>query len=185
MSQQNYIEPAIMSKDGKPLLSWRVALLPYIESNNLYSQFKLDEPWDSVNNFRLLDQMPRIYAHKGATEGTSNTHYRVFVGGGAMFEYGKKTRVAASKPDEIGVSDGMSNTIEIVEAAQAVPWTKPDELVFNPNGPIPPLGVAGRSMVNIAMADGAVRTHDLKNLNPATLKAAITANGGEVLPADW
>jgi prepilin-type processing-associated H-X9-DG protein len=185
MNMQGYIEPAIMSKDGKPLLSWRVSILPFVESNNLYTQFKLDEPWDSPNNKRLLDQMPRIYAHKGTTEGTSNTHYRVFVGGGAMFEYGKKTRFAAHNPDEIGISDGTSNTIEIVEAAQAVPWTKPDELTFEPNGLLPPLGVPGRRMVNIAMADGSVRTHDLKNLNPVTLKAAITASGGEVLPADW
>jgi hypothetical protein len=185
MSQQGYIEPAIMSKDGKPLLSWRVAILPYVESNNLYSQFKLDEPWDSANNLRLLNQMPRIYAHKGSTEGTSNTHYRVFVGGGAMFEYGKKTRFASNKPDEIGISDGTSNTIEIVEAAQAVPWTKPDELAFDPNGSLPQLGVPGRKFVNIAVADGSVRAHDLKNLNPVTLKAAITANGGEVLPLEW
>jgi hypothetical protein len=185
MSQQGYIEPAIMSKDGKPLLSWRVAILPYVEQNNLYAQFKLDEPWDSAHNKPLLDQTPRIYAHTGVTDGTSNTHYRVFVGGGAMFEYGKKTRFAASKPDEIGISDGTSNTIEIVEAAQAVPWTKPDELAFAPNGSVPPLGVPGKKFVNIAMADGAVRAHDLKNLNPVTLKAAITANGGELLPAEW
>ncbi|HEV3144296.1 MAG TPA: DUF1559 domain-containing protein [Gemmataceae bacterium] len=185
MSTQGYIEPAIMSKDGKPLFSWRVAILPYVENDNLYRQFKLDEPWDSAHNKPLLDQMPRIYAHQGATFGTSNTHYRVFVGGGAMFEYGKKTRFNAHKPDEIGISDGTSNTIEIVEAAQAVPWTKPDELTFDPNGPLPALGVPGRKMVNIAMADGSVRAHDLKNLNPVTLKAAITANGGEVLGPDW
>ncbi|HLW67091.1 MAG TPA: DUF1559 domain-containing protein [Gemmataceae bacterium] len=185
MSQQGYIEPAIMSKDGKPLLSWRVAILPYVEQDNLYRQFKLNEPWDSAHNKPLLGQMPRIYAHTWVTDGTSNTHYRVFVRGGAMFEYGKKTRFAAQKPDEIGISDGASNTIEIVEAAQAVPWTKPEELDFNPNGVLPALGVPGKNMVNIAMADGSVRAHDLKNLNPVTLKAAITANGGEVLPAEW
>ncbi len=39
--------PAIADKDGKPLLSWRVAILPYVEQQELYNKFKLDEPWDS------------------------------------------------------------------------------------------------------------------------------------------
>src|SRR5262249_21734482 len=43
--------PAIVrDKEGKPLYSWRVLLLPYLEQQNLYNQFKLDEPWDSEHN---------------------------------------------------------------------------------------------------------------------------------------
>src|SRR6476646_454448 len=38
---------AIRDKNGKALLSWRVALLPFLEEGTLYKQFKLDEPWDS------------------------------------------------------------------------------------------------------------------------------------------
>ena len=53
--------PAIYSKDGKPLLSWRVAVLPYIEQGPLYNQFKLDEPWDSAHNKKLLALMPKLY----------------------------------------------------------------------------------------------------------------------------
>jgi hypothetical protein len=49
-------------KDGKPLYSWRVDLLPYIEEDRLYSQFKRDEPWDSEHNKKLLDKMPKIFA---------------------------------------------------------------------------------------------------------------------------
>ncbi len=52
---------AILDKNGKPLLSWRVALLPYIEQDALYRQFKLDEPWDSEHNKKLIAQMPKIY----------------------------------------------------------------------------------------------------------------------------
>ena len=47
-----------MTMSGKPLLSWRVHLLPFLEENELYEQFKLDEPWDSPHNIKLLDQMP-------------------------------------------------------------------------------------------------------------------------------
>src|SRR5579864_1173150 len=87
MSQQGYIVPAIMSKDGKPLLSWRVALLPYVEQDNLYRQFKLNEPWDSAHNKALLKHLPAVYrATPGQPKEPFATHYQVFVGEGAGFE---------------------------------------------------------------------------------------------------
>ncbi|HVS35105.1 MAG TPA: DUF1559 domain-containing protein, partial [Gemmataceae bacterium] len=55
-------KPAIYDKDGKPLLSWRVMLLPYLEQNELYQQFHLDEPWDSDHNKKLLEKMPKVFA---------------------------------------------------------------------------------------------------------------------------
>jgi len=53
--------PASSSKDGKPLLSWRVYILPYLEQDSLFRQFHLDEPWDSPHNRTLIDKMPSIY----------------------------------------------------------------------------------------------------------------------------
>ena len=53
---------AITDKDGKPLLSWRVAILPYVEQQALYNKFKLDEPWDSPHNKALIEEMPAVYA---------------------------------------------------------------------------------------------------------------------------
>src|SRR6202789_1676353 len=53
--------PAITDKDGKPLLSRRVAILPYIEKQELYNKFKLEEPWDSPHNKALLKEMPTTY----------------------------------------------------------------------------------------------------------------------------
>ena len=55
--------PYLKTKDGKPGLSWRV-ILPYIEQDFLYRQFKLDEPWDSPKNLALLNQMPQTYASR-------------------------------------------------------------------------------------------------------------------------
>ncbi len=78
--------PAITDKAGKPLLSWRVAILPYIDQDALYKQFKLDEPWDSVHNKKLLAKMPRIFAPIGVKPKESNsTFYQVFVGPGALY----------------------------------------------------------------------------------------------------
>jgi hypothetical protein len=44
---------AVMEKDGKPLLSWRVAILPLIDEDALYKRFHLDEPWDSPHNLEV------------------------------------------------------------------------------------------------------------------------------------
>ena len=70
---------AIYGKDGKPLLSWRVLILPYIEEQALYEQFHLDEPWDSPHNEPLLRQIPRCYRSPldgGSAEGLTNVPSR-------------------------------------------------------------------------------------------------------------
>src|SRR5205807_5126217 len=54
------------SKDGKPLLSWRVEILPYIEQGALFNEFHLDEPWDSEHNKKLIERMPTIFAAPGS-----------------------------------------------------------------------------------------------------------------------
>ena len=60
--------PPAATTDGadKPLLSWRVAILPFLEQQPLYEQFHLDEPWDSPHNKTLIEQMPQVYAIPGS-----------------------------------------------------------------------------------------------------------------------
>ena len=68
---------ALYSKDGKPLLSWRVLLLPYLDQRELYEQFKLDEPWDGPTNKKLVAKMPAIYsAIPGKAKETQDTVYQ-------------------------------------------------------------------------------------------------------------
>ena len=82
-------------KNGKPLLCWRVHILPYLGEEKLYKEFHLDEPWDSPHNKKLLSQMPKIYRAPGALAAdTSATYYQVFVG---KKEAGVKVRPI--KPD--------------------------------------------------------------------------------------
>lgn len=166
---------AIYSADGKPLLSWRVAVLPYIEQKPLYDQFHLHEPWDSPHNLALLPQMPRTFEHfhGRATPEPHTTYYRVFVGPGAAFE--GPTGVSLK-----GFKDGTSSTFLIVEAGDAIPWTKPDELPFDPKGPLPALGGYFSEGFVAALADGSVRTVSTKTPEVA-IRAAITRSGGEKL----
>jgi uncharacterized protein (TIGR03067 family) len=170
--------PAIMSKDGKPLLSWRVAILPFIEQEHLYKQFRLDEPWDSEHNKKLLAKMPEVYAPiRGKTEEPHSTYYQAFVGPGAAFEHGKQIRYPAGFPD------GTSNTILLAEAGEAVPWTKPADLPFDPKKALPKLGGLFPDGFHVSMADGSIQwVH--RGFDERELGATITRDGGEVLGPD-
>jgi hypothetical protein len=81
-----YFPSDIRGKDGKPLLSWRVAILPFIEQDNFYRQFKLDEPWDSEHNLKLLAQMPNVYRVGIEPKDATHTYYQVFAGPGTPFD---------------------------------------------------------------------------------------------------
>jgi hypothetical protein len=171
---------ASYSKEGKPLLSWRVMILPYIEQDALYKQFHLNEPWDSEHNKKLLAQMPLTYAspHDEKTRKEHTTYFQGFYGKSAFFEGKQGLRFPAA------FTDGTSNTIMIAEASKAVPWTKPEDISFDPNQPLPKLGLPGFSYFLAAMCDGSVRTIS-HSITKETLRNAITRDGGEVLGPDF
>jgi len=118
--------------------------------------------------------MPPVYLLPGSPE-TNTTHYRVFVGGGAMFSPIPGEKPATLK--QISAGDGISSTFMVVEAKEGVPWTKPDELEYSPNRPLPQLGTTGRYFL-AAMADGSTRSIPLST-SETSIRAAITYNGGE------
>jgi hypothetical protein len=161
-------------------LSWRVGMLPYIEQENLYRRFKMKEAWDSAANKSLSDTPIKTYTtpFDGPTAST-NTPYRVFYGNGAIFrDDGKPTRITE-------IADGTSNTILVVHAADQVPWAAPRDFKYDPNGPLPKLGHPDmRGGTQVVMADGSVRFISDK-VSDRTLRAAITANGGEMHDLDW
>jgi len=134
LDKRVYPAAAIYSKDGKPLLSWRVALLGRMDQGKLLKQFKIDEPWDSAHNKKLIDKMPSIYALPGVeTKQPGLTFFRVCTGKGTIFE-GKE----GLKFEDHLKGDGPS--FMIVEAAEPVTWTKPEELAYDPAKPLPRLG---------------------------------------------
>jgi len=166
---------AIVDKKGKALLSWRVAILPYVEQNNLYQQFKLDEPWDSDHNKKLIDKMPKVYALPYSEGKRGETNYRVFVGNGAVFDMIQGIKITQ-------ITDGTSNTLLAFEAAESTPWTKPDETEFDPQKPmLKHLRFEDNKASMILMADGSVRA--IPNTLPeATLKLLIQRDDGMPIP---
>ncbi len=166
-------------KTGKPTLSWRVHILPYIEQDALYKEFHLDEPWDSEHNKPLIAKMPTIFAAPGSKAAAEHkTVYLTVRAADTMFPAGKALRMA-------DITDGLSNTIMLVEASddRAVIWTKPDD--YNVDYAKPMAGLVGlrdHSFL-IGMADGSVRALSDK-VKPANLKAMFTRAGGEIVDFD-
>jgi hypothetical protein len=174
---------AFRAKDGRPGLSWRVAMLPYLGQADLYKQFNLDEPWDSPNNLRLLDKMPHAYALPHQKRRGGLTHFQVFVGPKTPFE--RNVRVRLTQQGD-GFPDGTANTILVVLAKDPVPWTKPDDLDYDPEKPLPalidstPTSIGRVRLNDVLRADGYVRPLP-KSTPEATLRALITRNGGEAV----
>ncbi len=163
--------PNNYSADGKALLSWRVALLPFVGQEKLYRQFDQRKAWDSPENKRLIEQMPEIFAPVRVKAKPGETFYRGFTGKGTGFELGKKLTI-------IGISDGSSNTIAIVEAGEPVIWTKPDDIPFDPKKEFPKLGTMLGGEFQAVMFDGSVRRFP-KSLDRDKLRAMVTISGGE------
>jgi len=131
------------NSEGTPLLSWRVEFLPLLEQQNLYDQFRRDEPWDSPHNLELMEFMPDIFRSVGDPPDSKTTRVMHFTGPEAPFP--SPTDVNQNGPRIRSILDGTSNTVAFVEAGVGteVPWTKPSDLEFNENNPFSVLGKLG------------------------------------------
>jgi prepilin-type processing-associated H-X9-DG protein len=176
----------IADASGRPIHSWRVLILPFLEEESLYDQYDFREPWDGPNNIRLLGKMPRLYAcpwHWNDARPTNRTSYAAITGPGTMFP--------GAEPTDMGrVSDGSSNTLMIVEVENVdIPWTAPVDLdlgtmSFQVNDPKRP-SIASRHPggANVSYVDGMVRFL-LEATTPETLRALITRAGGEKIDVE-
>jgi prepilin-type processing-associated H-X9-DG protein len=172
---------AITDKNGRPLLSWRVALVLYLEPNPRYLSFHLDEPWDSPHNLSLLDPVPSVYAcPSDSTLKPGMTSYQAVIGPDTAF-------TPDFKPVRFeDFTDGLKDTLIIGESRRAVPWTKPEDLPFDTALPLNGLGsdhVYHNNGFNVLFADGSLRFLKSSN-NPSVLRALLTRNGNEVISAD-
>jgi hypothetical protein len=166
-------------KQGKPLLSWRVYILPFLDQQELYNSFHLDEPWDSEHNKALITRMPAVYRNPNlpaAAEGKTN-YLAVVSDNGAIRP---KQGTAMTE-----ITDGTSGTIMIVEANadRAVIWTKPDDLVPDEKNPAAGLFAMRPGVVLALFADGHFQAIGI-GTEPSALKALFTRNGGERIPPD-
>jgi hypothetical protein len=165
---------------AKTKLSWRVQILPYVEAGGLYQQLHHNEPWDSPHNRSLLTSMPMVFHHPLHPEENAKglTYYRVFTGEHTLFPQGRLLRFPA------GIPDGTSNTLLIVEAAEPIEWTRPDELVYDPNKPLPKIGGHFKGKTLAVMADGSFKILT-PNISEKTMRSAIDPADNMPLGPDW
>jgi len=171
----------VTDEDGKPLYSWRVLLLPYLEGDWLYQQINLDEPWDSPNNLALADLMPQTYRCPSASNANpAETSYVMIVGPGTVSDGPKTTSFRA-------ITDGSSNTLLVVEEANSgINWMEPRDLdattiTYSINDGSPE-GIRSDHPggANVLFCDGSVRfLSDMTS--PSDLKSMTTIAGGEAM----
>jgi hypothetical protein len=114
-----------------------VLLLPYLGEQGLYGQFHLDEPWDSAHNQGLINRMPSVYGpvtDQETPEGT--TVYQTFVGPGTLV--GDWPRTARE------LKEARGQILVVVEAGEALPWTKPADIAYAEGRPVAELGAIFR-----------------------------------------
>jgi hypothetical protein len=172
---------AVRDKDGKPLLSWRVAILPYIEQNDLYKQFHLDEPWDSPHNRSLIEKMPGTYMDLGPKADQLNhdgkTTFQVPVGPQTVFYKNEGTKFSE-------ITDGTSATILLVEVEprRAVIWSKPEDWEADLEHPRRGVERNDRNQFVAAWCDGSVQ-YVSTDVDEKKLRSRLTRAGRETV--DW
>lgn len=178
-SHKSFPAQANYDADGRPLLSWRVHILPQLAQLNLYRQFHLDEPWDSPHNRKLIEKMPAAYAMPNSSARLQGrTCFLRPVGENTVCPVKKAVRIKE-------ISDGTSNTIMLVEADEkhAVIWTKPDDIVVDPKQPANGLGGHFKGGFLTTFCDGGARFIK-STISPQQLRAVFTRNGEEVISPD-
>lgn len=160
------------SKEGKPLLSWRVEILQCLGEEDLYKQFKLDEPWDSEHNKKLIDKMPKVFAPVRGKFDKGLTFYQGFAGKRGLLNPGETVRFAT-------VRDGLANTLLVAEAARPVEWTRPADPELG-DGEVPAMGGLFDGRFHGVMVSGAVHQFR-KNVPAPVLRRLIDPNDGEVI----
>ena len=166
--------PANVGPDGKTVHSWRVAILPFLGEKELYAAYKLDEPWDSENNKKILDKMPIVYRNPSANTRDNSPNYFGLTGPSTGLGEGSGEAIRSFK-------DGTSNTILVVGANRDIPWTKPEDIPFDPEKDLPKFGGNHQGGFQAVLADGSVR-FIAQAIDKMTLKALLTRDGGEVIP---
>ncbi len=183
-----------VDKKGRPLQSWRVLILPFIDSQttnentkDLYDRIKLDEPWNSEHNRQFHEKIPAVYQCPGNqikgpikflskkypfSDRLLNCSYSAVVGENTMFSPNGPVR-------QKDLKKGAACCAAAVERIFPVCWMDPEnEINLNTaleGVNVNPLGIGSGHPggCNILMSDGSVRfiSH---TIDPKILSALLT-----------
>jgi prepilin-type processing-associated H-X9-DG protein len=191
--EQHYggLPPVCLSdKDGKPMHSWRVLILPLLGRRDLYEQYNFSEPWNGPNNRRLLAARPPEYGCPAdadeLTDRSASTSYVAVVGAEARWQ-----KNAGVMIDDRSLSH--SETVLLIGGGKSgIPWTEPrdfslDDVNLAIDADLPVMGPHTSlngyffrdtpSGVNVGFADGHQRFLSTANLTADRLKRLLAIGG--------
>ena len=182
--QYRCLPPAyVADKNGKPMHSWRVLILPYLDQAELYRQYDFSEPWNSPRNARLMAKCPDVFRCPHAFPmSPSTTNYVAVIGDATCWPGSKSVRLE-------DIKDGASKTVMLVEIADSdIPWIEPRDMSFDRASAGVNVdrqhGISSNhgNWAFFVFADGSVRSLTDK-MSPTTLRAILTIAGGETINA--
>ena len=104
---------------GKPMHSWRVLILPFVDQTSLHAAYDFNKPWDSPENMSVTRNTPSVFRCPSAPGRLDTTHYVVITGRDTCFDGAKGIKIR-------GIPDGTSSTLLVVEAHDSgIHWSEP------------------------------------------------------------
>jgi prepilin-type processing-associated H-X9-DG protein len=176
-----FLPPPYLADDtGRPIHSWRVLMLPYIDRRDLYDKYRFDEPWDGPHNRQLHDTMIEVFCCPEAGRPSTSTNYVVVRGNETAWPDSQQIKL-----DEISSADGLEHTLLLVETAETgIHWMEPRDDSFSKiplrldSSAGPAVSSRHPGVVNVIFCDGRVKPLS-QELPPATIRALLTVRGGE------
>lgn len=172
-THKHFPPAVVMGPDGKTPHSWRVELLPYLDQQELYDQYRMNEPWDSPHNRKIAETVVSAFNNPNSEKST-NASYFVVTGPGTVF--GNKTGIKLSE-----ILGGTTNTIAVLEAKRDIPWTKPADIPFD-GKKVPEFGGFHTGGYHVGLCDGSVKFL-IESIDKDLLKTLLTISADQKQPA--
>jgi hypothetical protein len=170
-----HFPPAVvMGPDGKTPHSWRVEILPYHDGGkDLHARYRMNEAWDSDHNQQVMKDGIDLFAAPSEIDNdeSSTCGYFVVAGTGTLFD-------GETRPTRESVTDGAAATIMVVEARRSIPWTKPEDIAYDPDAALPQLGGNLHSVFLVARVDGSAQFM-AGNSDETLLRSLLTKAAGD------
>ncbi len=166
--------PSIQDANGNPLLSWRVAVLPFLgkQEANLYHRFHRDEPWDSPHNKSLIREMPDAFRTPGSNPAEFKSSVEAPIGPKRYF------RDKVITLDD--ATDGLKHTLVLMHVPDKhnQTWTKPDQSTIDLATRMRQSAKGTGDQCLVVRAWGDVRSLDVRKYGDE-IPALLTTDGGE------